>query len=56
MAAPAVDIRRWTREEYEQFASAGFFQPGERLKLIDGVIYEITPQNSRAPPPPSGAG
>jgi Uma2 family endonuclease len=47
MATSAVDVRRWTREEYNQLASAGVLRPDERLELIDGVIYEMTPQNSR---------
>jgi len=47
MATSAVDVRRWTREEYDQLASAGVLRPDERLELIDGVIYERTPQNSR---------
>lgn len=46
MANPAVDIRRWTREEYEQLAESGFFPPDERLELVDGVIYEMSPQSS----------
>lgn len=46
MATAAVDTRRWTREEYERLADEGYFQPGERVELIDGVIYEMTPQNS----------
>jgi Uma2 family endonuclease len=44
MATLAVDIRRWTREDYERLAEKGFFRPGERVELVDGVIYEMTPQ------------
>lgn len=47
MATRAVDVRRWSREEYEQLAAAGFFQPGERVELVEGVIYEMSPQNGR---------
>ena len=46
MATAAVATHRWTREEYERLAEEGYFQPGERVELIDGVIYEMTPQNS----------
>lgn len=46
MATLAVDIRRWTREDYERLAEEGFFRPDERVELVDGVIYEMTPQNS----------
>jgi Uma2 family endonuclease len=45
-AAPAIDVRRWTREEYESLVDQGFFGPEERLELVDGVIYEMTPQKS----------
>jgi len=47
MATLAVDIRRWTREDYERLAEKGFFRPGERVELVDGVIYEMTPQSAR---------
>lgn len=46
MAAPAVDIRRWSREEYERMVEEGFFRPDERVELVDGIIFEMTPQNS----------
>jgi len=46
MATAAVDTRRLTREEYERLAEEGYFQPGERVELIDGVIYEMTAQKS----------
>jgi Uma2 family endonuclease len=44
MAIPAVDIHRWTREDYERMAEAGLFRPDERVELVDGIIYEMTPQ------------
>jgi Uma2 family endonuclease len=47
MASTALEFRRWTREEYERLVEEGFFQPGERLELVDGYIYEMTPQSSR---------
>jgi Uma2 family endonuclease len=46
MATAAVDSRRWTREDYERLAGDGYFKPGERVELLDGVIYEMTPQKS----------
>jgi len=46
MATRAVDVYRWTREEYYQLAEKGFFPPGKRVELIDGVIYEMSPQKS----------
>jgi Uma2 family endonuclease len=47
MSMPAIEIHRFTREEYERMAEAGFFPPKERVELIDGVIYNLSPQNSR---------
>lgn len=46
MATRAVDLYRWTREEYYQLADQGFFPPDKRVELIDGVIYEMSPQKS----------
>ena len=44
MATRALDVRRWTRQEYEQLAESGFFPPGQRVELVDGIIYEMSPQ------------
>jgi Uma2 family endonuclease len=44
---PAIEIHRFTREEYERMAEAGVFPPEERVELIDGVIYNLNPQSSR---------
>lgn len=46
MATSAVDVRRWTREDYERLAEDGYFQPDERVELVDGIIYEMSPQKS----------
>ena len=46
MATPNVDVRHWTREEYERLIEQGFFQPDERCELVDGVIFEMSPQSS----------
>jgi Uma2 family endonuclease len=46
MATPAEDFRRWTREEYERLGEQGFFRHDERVELLDGVIYEMSPQKS----------
>ncbi|HEX2644988.1 MAG TPA: Uma2 family endonuclease [Thermoanaerobaculia bacterium] len=37
----------WTREEYERTVEAGSFQPGDRFELVEGVVYDMAPQNSR---------
>jgi Uma2 family endonuclease len=47
MAAAIADLRRWTREEYERLVEQGFFDPEERLELVDGVIREMSPQSGR---------
>ena len=47
MAVPAVDIRRWKREDYERLAEEGYFRPGERVELVDGIIFEMSPQSVR---------
>ncbi|HEY0783616.1 MAG TPA: Uma2 family endonuclease [Thermoanaerobaculia bacterium] len=46
MATAAVDVRHFTREEYERLVEQGFFHPEERIELVDGVILEMTPQSS----------
>jgi len=46
MAVAAVDVHRWTREEYERMAAEGYFAPDSRVELIEGVVYDMSPQNS----------
>jgi Uma2 family endonuclease len=46
MAIAIRDDHSWTREEYERRVEEGFFRPGERVELVDGVLYEMSPQNS----------
>jgi len=46
MAVATVETHRWTREEYERLAAKGFFPPGKRVELVEGVIYDMTPQKS----------
>jgi len=42
-----VETRRFTRVEYERLIEIGFFQPGEHLELIDGLLVAREPQKSR---------
>lgn len=42
----AIEMRRWTRAEYDKMIAAGMFAPGERVELIDGEIFQMTPQGS----------
>jgi Uma2 family endonuclease len=46
MAVAAVDFHRWTRDEYERMATQGCFAPDARVELIDGIVYDMTPQGS----------
>lgn len=40
----AIEMRRWTRNEYDRMIAAGLFAPGERVELIDGEILQVSPQ------------
>lgn len=42
-----IPTRRFTRLEYERLIELDFFQPGERLELIDGLLVLREPQKSR---------
>jgi Uma2 family endonuclease len=46
MTLEHVEEHRWTRRDYERLAAQGFFRPGQRIELIEGVIYDMPPQNS----------
>jgi Uma2 family endonuclease len=41
-----MQVHRWTRQQYEQMVLAGIFHPAERLELIEGEIFDMTPQSS----------
>ena len=40
-----VQVRRWTREEYERLVDVGVLRPDERVELIKGEIVEVPPQH-----------
>src|SRR5262245_8562612 len=42
-----VQLRRWTRGEYDRLAELGILGPDERVELIDGEIVQVPPQQSR---------
>lgn len=46
MSVPAIQTKRWTRQEYDRLADLGMFSPDDRVQLIDGDILTMTPQNS----------
>jgi len=46
MTVSAISVHRWTREEYERLAEDGFFGPEGRVELIEGIVYDMSPQKS----------
>ncbi|HMS83221.1 MAG TPA: Uma2 family endonuclease [Nitrospira sp.] len=46
MAEPAVQIKHWTRREFDRMAEVGIFGPDDHVQLIEGDIVTMTPQNS----------
>jgi Uma2 family endonuclease len=47
MALATIGAHHWTRQDYERMVADGLFQPEERVELIEGVIYNRSPQSSR---------
>jgi Uma2 family endonuclease len=43
----AIEMRRWSREQYEKMIETGIFPPGTRAELIDGEIFSMTPQKRK---------
>jgi len=43
----AVEMGRWSREQFEKMIEAGIFPPGTRAELIDGEIFSMTPQKRK---------
>ena len=43
----AVQLRRWTRDEFQRLADVGLLAPDEHVELIEGEIVEVPPQRSR---------
>ena len=46
MSQTAVHRRRWSRREYDRMVDAGGFGPEDRVELLDGEIWEMTPQGT----------
>jgi Uma2 family endonuclease len=46
MAMPAVRKHLWTREAFDRMVDVGGFHEDDRLELLDGEIWEMTPQGS----------
>jgi Uma2 family endonuclease len=43
----SVQVRRWTRQEYDRMTEAGLLTENDRVELIGGEILTVTPQKSR---------
>src|SRR5438270_14046496 len=41
----AVQLKRWTREEYDRLVAAGVLSPAERVELLEGDIVRMWPQS-----------
>ena len=42
--APAVRPHRWTRAQYDRVIEVGGFGPEDRIELLDGELWAMTPQ------------
>ncbi len=42
-----IELRRWSREQFEKMIEMGIFPPGARAELVDGEIFNMTPQKAR---------
>jgi len=42
----SLQVRRWTRGQYDKMVTAGVLSPDDRVELINGEIIEVTPQGS----------
>ena len=47
MPTSAVRRRRWTRADYDRVIEVGGFGPEDRIELLDGELWEVTPQGAR---------
>ncbi len=46
MSTAAIEVHRWTREDYEFMVLQGLLGPETKVELIDGIIYDMAPQKS----------
>jgi Uma2 family endonuclease len=47
VVALTVELRRWTREEYERMIDAGILGENDRVELVAGEIVSVSPQQGR---------
>lgn len=46
MAVAEIEQHRWTRKDYERMVAKGLFEPGAKVELVEGVIYDMPAQGS----------
>lgn len=46
MAVAEIEQHRWTRKDYERMVDSGVFEPGAKVELVEGVIYDMPAQGS----------
>jgi Uma2 family endonuclease len=47
MLSAEIAPKLWTRQEYDRLIALGVFEEDDNIELIGGVLYLMTPQNSR---------
>ena len=47
MSTPTVQRRSWTRRDYDRLVECGALGPEDKVELLDGEIWEMTPQGTR---------
>src|SRR5262245_50019083 len=47
MASYNIQVRQWTRLEYDRLIETGFFREGDNVELIGGQLMVAEPQGSR---------
>jgi Uma2 family endonuclease len=45
--AMEIPLRRFTVDEYYRMAESGVFAPDERVELVEGVVYRMSPEGKR---------
>jgi Uma2 family endonuclease len=43
---PELELKRWTRKEYERLIEHGIFTREDRIELLDGVLIVAEPQSA----------
>ena len=46
MAQPELELKRWTRVEYEQLVERGVFTRADKIELLDGLLIVSEPQSA----------